>query len=360
MIADATALVGQEYVNADKYLLDITRDKRYWEGKRQTIHNQERQMEQTIQRYETEVSELQTRRREIIRQAREQAEEIIRQSNAAVERTIREIREAQAEKERTRQVRQELEDFRQQLEEEERRGQDEDIERKMKQIEERRRRKEERKKKQAAEGGQQTAGKQPETNAPKPLQAGDSVRLKGQSAVGQIVEINGQRATVTFGMMRTIADLKRLERCSSASAADDKPVRLKDSVQTVSLKDSLREGSSYVRDRHLNFRQDIDVRGMRGDEALQATDAEGGEPADHGLVPQQLPRHVLVAGAVVALLEVRPEGHEQKAAPEPAVHVPHVERSVEGEHHGGGGKEHDQNKDGDIPPEIGEQPVPGL
>ena len=270
VIADATALVGQEYVNADKYLLDITRDKRYWEGKRQTIHNQERQMEQTIQRYETEVSELQTRRREIIRQAREQAEEIIRQSNAAVERTIREIREAQAEKERTRQVRQELEDFRQQLEEEERRGQNEDIERKMKQIEERRRRKEERKKKQAADGGQQTAGKQPETSAPKPLQAGDSVRLKGQNAVGQIVEINGQRATVTFGMMRTIADLKRLERCSSASAADDKPVRLKDSVQTVSLKDSLREGSSYVRDRHLNFRQDIDVRGMRGEEALQA------------------------------------------------------------------------------------------
>ena len=96
------------------------------------------------------------------------------------------------------------------------------------------------------------------------------MRLKGQNAVGQIVEINGQRATVTFGMMRTIADLKRLERCSSASAADDKPVRLKDSVQTVSLKDSLREGSSYVRDRHLNFRQDIDVRGMRGEEALQA------------------------------------------------------------------------------------------
>ncbi len=271
VIADATELVGQDYVNADKYLLDITRDKRYWEGKRQTIHNQERQMEQTIQRYETEVSELQTRRKEIIRQAREQAEEIIRQSNAAVERTIREIREAQAEKERTRQVRQELEDFRQQLEEEERRGQDEDIERKMKQIEERRRRKEERKKKRASENGQQATDKRPESNEPKPLQVGDSVRLKGQNAVGQIAEINGQRATVTFGMMRTIADLKRLERCKPGSSDEDnKPGRLKDSVQTVSLKDSLREGASYVRDRHLNFRQDIDVRGMRGEEALQA------------------------------------------------------------------------------------------
>ena len=271
VIADATELVGQEYVNADKYLLDITRDKRYWEGKRQTIHERERQMEQTIQRYEQEIAELQTRRKDIIRQAREQAEEIVQRSNAMVERTIREIREAQAEKERTRQVRQELEDFRQQLEEEERRGQDEDIERKMKQIEERRRRKEERKKKQAAEGGQQTAGKQPETNAPKPLQAGDSVRLKGQSAVGQIVEINGRRATVTFGMMRTIADLGRLERCAPAtSGKEEDTLRLKDKVQQTSLKDSLKDGSGYMRERHLNFRQDIDVRGMRGDEALQA------------------------------------------------------------------------------------------
>lgn len=271
VIADATELVGQEYVNADKYLLDITRDKRYWEGKRQTIHERERQMEQTIQRYEQEIAELQGRRKDIIRQAREQAEEIVQRSNAMVERTIREIREAQAEKERTRQVRQELEDFRQQLEEEERRGQDEDIERKMKQIEERRRRKEERKKKQAAEGGQQTAGKQPETNAPKPLQAGDSVRLKGQSAVGQIVEINGRRATVTFGMMRTIADLGRLERCAPAtSGKEEDTLRLKDKVQQTSLKDSLKDGSGYMRERHLNFRQDIDVRGMRGDEALQA------------------------------------------------------------------------------------------
>ncbi len=271
VIADATELVGQEYVNADKYLLDITRDKRYWEGKRQTIHERERQMEQTIQRYEQEIAELQTRRKDIIRQAREQAEEIVQRSNAMVERTIREIREAQAEKERTRQVRQELEDFRQQLEEEERRGQDEDIERKMKQIEERRRRKEERKKKQAAEGGQQTAVGQPETNAPKPLQAGDSVRLKGQSAVGQIVEINGRRATVTFGMMRTIADLGRLERCTPAtSGKEGDTLRLKDKVQQTSLKDSLKDGSGYMRERHLNFRQDIDVRGMRGDEALQA------------------------------------------------------------------------------------------
>ena len=273
VIADATSLVGQEYVNADKYLLDITRDKRYWEGKRQTIHERERQMEQTIQRYEQEIAELQGRRKDIIREAREQAEEIVQRSNAMVERTIREIREAQAEKERTRQVRQELEEFRQQLDDEEHRTQDEDIERKMKQIEERRRRKEERKKKKATEKGQEatSATEQQAERADCPLQQGDFVRLKGQTAQGRIEEINGQRATVTFGMMRTIAELKRLERCTPSPAVQDKEtIRLKDKVQPVSLKDNLKDGSGYMRDRHLNFRQDIDVRGMRGDEALQA------------------------------------------------------------------------------------------
>jgi len=272
VIADATELVGQDYVNADKYLLDITRDKRYWEGKRQTIHNQERQMEQTIERYEKDIAELQTRRKEIIREAREQAEEIIRKSNAAVERTIREIREAQAEKERTRQTRQQLEEFRQKLDEEVLHEKDEMIDRKMKQIEERRKRKEERKSRNKTQDAQASGSLKPTlSEEEKPLQEGDTVRLKGQSAIGRIIEVNGTRATVSFGMMRTIAELKRLERYKvNPSDKEKAEKRLKDSVIRFSSKDNLREGAGYVRERHLNFHQDIDVRGMRGEEALQA------------------------------------------------------------------------------------------
>lgn len=98
VIADASEIVGSEYINADKYLQDIVRDKRYWEGKRQTIRQREKQMEETIARYQSEMEELQKSRKEIIRQAKEEAERLLQESNARIENTIRTIKEAQAEK----------------------------------------------------------------------------------------------------------------------------------------------------------------------------------------------------------------------------------------------------------------------
>ena len=100
VIADASELVGKEYINADKYLQDIVRDKRYWENKRQNIHLREKEMEKTIARYETEIAELQRSRKEILRKAKEDAEQLLRESNAKIENTIKTIREAQAEKDK--------------------------------------------------------------------------------------------------------------------------------------------------------------------------------------------------------------------------------------------------------------------
>ena len=48
VIADASEIVGSEYIQSDKYLQDIVRDKRYWETKRQNIRRREKQMEETI------------------------------------------------------------------------------------------------------------------------------------------------------------------------------------------------------------------------------------------------------------------------------------------------------------------------
>jgi DNA mismatch repair protein MutS2 len=260
VIADATELVGREYVNADKYLLDITRDKRYWEGKRQTIHTQEKQMVQTIEKYEREITELQQKRKEIIREAKAQADQIIREANARVENTIREIREAQAEKERTRDVRQQLEEFRERLEEEQKHERNEMIERKMQQIEQRHKRKEERKRKKSEEKDKQTSAVKPTPKQEIPLEAGDHCRIKGQTSVGVIERVDGQKATVTFGMMKTVVDYKRLERASVKEKQETSPT-----VNFLS-----RETQNQVRKKHLEFSQEIDVRGMRGDEALQA------------------------------------------------------------------------------------------
>ena len=273
VIADATEIVGKDYVNADKYLLDIVRDKRYWEGKRQTIHSQEKQMEQTIQRYEREIVMLKEKRQEIISEARSQAEEIIQNSNAVVENAIREIRESQAERERVREIRGELNEFRQQLDEHTTSEHDEMIERKMRQIQERRQRQQDRKRDKAEQAlreqsQQQALGallgtlgtqRQQETSA---IYPGQDVKIAGTTAVGRVEKVNGARITVMFGHVRSVVDIKRLvpvrvERVS-------KPQNEVNVTSFVS-----RETQDKIRETHLNFKQDIDIRGMRGDEAIE-------------------------------------------------------------------------------------------
>ncbi|MBR4130953.1 MAG: Smr/MutS family protein [Bacteroidaceae bacterium] len=264
VIADATELVGREYVNADKYLLDITRDKRYWEGKRQTIHSQEKQMVQTIEQYEKEIEELRGKRKEIIREAKAEAEKIIAAANAQIENTIREIKEAQADKERTRSARQQLQTFRDEVGQMSQEELDAYVEKKRRQIEERRKRhKERQEEKKLKNEKMKELGKEALISnplIPNPLSVGDSVRIKGQTSVGTITAIEGKQATVTFGVMRTLVDLKRLEAAQKPSSEGEKPAV---SFLTRQTQDSIRQ-------KHLDFKQEIDVRGMRADEALQA------------------------------------------------------------------------------------------
>ena len=127
VIADASEIVGSEYINADKYLQDIVRDKRYWETKRQNIRKREKQMEETIAKYEEELQELEKSRKEILRKAKEDAEKLIQESNARIENTIRIIKEAQADKERTQSARQELTDFKNQIEDIEKKNKEDEI-----------------------------------------------------------------------------------------------------------------------------------------------------------------------------------------------------------------------------------------
>ncbi|MBR1498160.1 MAG: Smr/MutS family protein [Bacteroidaceae bacterium] len=274
VIADATELVGREYVNADKYLLDITRDKRYWEGKRQTIHSQEKQMVQTIEHYEKEIEELRGKRKEIIREAKAEADKIIAAANAQIENTIREIKEAQADKERTRSARQQLQTFREEVGQMSQEELDAYVEKKRQQIEARRKRHAERQAaKQKTLSNSQTPSDSPlQGEGEKSLFKGDLeslavgsfVRIKGQTSVGIITAIKGKQATVTFGVMRTLVDLKRLEK---ASPSPSKGRENDEEKQTVMVS---RQTIESIRQKHLDFKQEIDVRGMRADEALQA------------------------------------------------------------------------------------------
>ncbi len=272
VIQAASEIVGSEYIQSDKYLQDIVRDKRYWENKRQNIHQREKDMEKTISRYESDLEDIEKSRKAILQKAKEEAAELLRESNKRIENAIREIKESQAEKEETRRIRQELDAFKQEVQEIDTKEADDKIARKIAQIQQR---KERHAKRQAEKAQNQEKAAAALRNAQnktlaedkRELKVGDTVRIKGLTTVGKIESITGDTATALFGGMRTKMRLNRLEHASAPAESADKTEQRKESLAAYGIS---RETRQTIDSRKANFHQDIDVRGMRGDEALNA------------------------------------------------------------------------------------------
>ena len=266
VIKEASEMVGSDYIQSDKYLQDIVRDKRYWENKRQNVHQREKELERTVARYEKEIADLEQSRKDILRKAKEQAEELLKESNKKIENAIREIRESQAEKEETKRIREELNEFKAGVSEIDAKANDDLIAKKIRQIQERKER-HKKHKDEKAERERQAAAKLREAASKaakkegRNLEVGDSVKIRGLSTVGKIESMDGKNATVIFGGMRTKMPASRLEYVDMAEAKKEDVAP----VFNVS-----RETRETIDNRKLNFHQDLDVRGMRGDEALNA------------------------------------------------------------------------------------------
>ena len=262
VINEASDIVGRDYIQSDKYLQDIVRDKRYWESKRQGIHQHEKNMQQTIERYESQVEEVERERKAILQRAKEQAEELLRESNKKIENAIREIRESQAEKEAAKRIREELQSFKQEIGEVDTTQNDEMIARKIKQIQERKARKEKRREEKAKKNNQIAASEPTITHkSPDTLKINDTVRIKGLSTIGKIESIDGKMATVIFGDMRTKMRAERLEKAEAPQKKEEASSAYMASSKTT---------RETIDNRRQQFHQDIDVRGMRGDEAVNA------------------------------------------------------------------------------------------
>lgn len=240
IIEAASEIVGSDYVNLDKYLLDIARDRRYWENKRQQIRQKEKKIDEVLERYEDDAETLRRRRSEIIADARAEARKILDGSNAAIERTIHDIRQAQAEREQTLEARRRLAEEKRTLAE----GSDADHA-------------------LLARVPKRRGAKKAEKPAEKPrkeLAVGDYVVLDGAGTPGTIEAIRGKEAVVIFGQLRTTVKLSRL---SPTLKRPSSGVQKAASYVSVATADDSRE-------RQLRFKQEIDVRGMRVDEAVQA------------------------------------------------------------------------------------------
>ncbi len=279
VIREASEIVGSDYIQSDKYLQDIVRDKRYWEQKRQTVHQQEKRLQEQIDRYEHDITAVERDRRDILAKAKQEAGELLRESNRRIENTIREIREQQAERESTRRIRQELEGYKQDVETFDTKAEDDKIARKIEQIKARKARHEERRKQKkdneqrAAEALRNAAERQQKVRD-NVIAVGDSVRMRGSKSEGVVESLSGKTATVIFGGMRTKLPIDRLllaaakpDGGTAAPAPATKMDELRDGLQSYKMSHMTQD---TIDDHRKNFRQDLDVRGMRGDEALQA------------------------------------------------------------------------------------------
>lgn len=257
ILDDATDKIGADHINFDKHLKDIARDKKYWENKRKKIHDNEKKLDKVIERYNQELDEAGKLRKKIIEEAKKEAESIISGANRAIEKTIREIKESQAEKERTKEARKQFEETKNKIESLQT-DEDERILKKMERIKARQERKKKDSKTGQTEQTVKSSGKVKEKPA---IDKGVIVRLKDSNTLGEVIEINGNSAVVALGNLQTVKKISELEAVSKSAAKKQQ----QSSVNLITSK-QIQENISK---RKLTYKSEIDVRGQRADEALQ-------------------------------------------------------------------------------------------
>jgi DNA mismatch repair protein MutS2 len=249
ILKGASEKVGEDYVNFEKHLREILRDKKYWEEKRTKIRKVEKILDDLYENYSTELEDIQKERKKILSQAKADAQILLKETNKKIENTIREIKEQNADKEKTRILREQLEQYKNELN-----AEPEESEIYNKKISE------------LQKAGRRLAKHSPELKEAKierkkvldpknhELEAGDQVRMKGLDTVGEILSKNDKTILVAFGSMITTVDPEKLEWVKGNREKQGGKSRL-----------SISENFS---ERKLNFKSEIDIRGKRAEEAM--------------------------------------------------------------------------------------------
>ena len=254
IIRTASDKAGSDHINLERQLREIARDRRYWSQKRDRIRQTDRKVEELEISYEQQLTRIKEERKEIISKAKEEAQRLIADANRQIENTIRTIKEAQAEKELTRLARRELDEFKDTVEKSDSAFDGEQVDREMERLKRRMARREENKKRQGA----QPVEKDLAVPAPKPIEIGSKVKIEGQEVLGVVQSIKGKKAQVAFGQILTMVEKEKLIVVSNAE--------YKKSVRPTQPRTVL---SVDISSRKLNFRDSVDVRGMRAAEALE-------------------------------------------------------------------------------------------
>lgn len=270
IVKDAENRAGEEFVGIERNLRRIARNRKTIEEKLERIRNTDRTLESISDKYQKELLEIRQKKKEILDEATREAREIVAGANRQVENTIKTIKEAQAEKEITREARKELQDFVSALTRkkvQEQKAKDDYIEKKIRQIDARRERERQRKLQRADEKTRREMEAQAEEqrkleefrNAP--LKPGEKVRIKDNGMVGEIVKVSAKTVMVNIGNISSKLSPERVERITSNE--------YRDAVKETSPRASSVRIDSSISERKLNFSPELDVRGERLNDAIE-------------------------------------------------------------------------------------------
>ncbi len=231
IVEKAKQKLGTQQVNFEKLIKELDIEKAVFAEKNIALGIKERKLAQQLAEYTALKTSLENDEKKIRNQARQDAKSLISSANQLIEKTIREIKEKKAEKESTRVARAGLENF------------------------------------SVRELKQEVLSEPPAPQAAVELEEGaitegSYVKLKGQNAFGQVLTIKAKEAEVRIGALKSTIKLNRLEKVSA---------RTYKSATNESLTENNRS-SVDLNEKMLQFSFNLDIRGMRGEEALVQLD----------------------------------------------------------------------------------------
>jgi len=247
IVKDAEARAGEEFVGIERNLRKIARNRRVLDEKIQKIKHTDKALEGLTEQYQKELEDIRLQRKTILDEARREAEDIVKGAGRQVEKTIRDIKESQAEKEKTRAARSELQGFLGAIQErkaKEQKNRDNYLDKKLSQLQKR----------------QKKDGDSPQAvQKSAPLKVGEKVRILDSSMVGEVAKISNKSVTVIVGSISSTMSPEKVERISSNEFREA-------SRKVFGAGEQRRDGN--ITARKLNFKPEIDIRGERLQDAL--------------------------------------------------------------------------------------------
>lgn len=306
LVKRAEEKAGTDFVDLERHLKKIARNRRAWEEKLAKIKSTDRTLESITDKYQKELSEIQVLKKRIIDDAKSEATELIAQANKKIEATIKEIRESQAQKERTKDVRRDLTSFEKLIENKTREEGDDIIAKKMEQLLKRKERREEKRRERPNSPKPEPINKLQIKESEKPLKAGDKVKVKGSALIGEVIKIEGNSVSLAVGSVISKVSSNKIEKISSNEFSQLTGGKVKKAF-------SINESESISK-RKLEFKPSIDVRGERLEQAIDivtrfvddalmvgASEIKILHGKGNGILREELRKYIKTIGGVISV-----------------------------------------------------------